>query len=158
MRIVVDLPAPFAPRYPKISPFATSKDTSSTATKEPNTRRKRCTSIALSVTLASLLRRFVSAEKCSGPRDPRSRYARGIRPRSRQLLDQAARRGGLRSPQSLLRPAHVELRAVARQRVRRPLHPAHRREYGTAILAPHRAPHIPDSPARAPAVSAHLEP
>src|SRR5262249_27091426 len=36
MRIVVDFPAPFGPRKPKISPFATSTETLSTATKSPN--------------------------------------------------------------------------------------------------------------------------
>src|SRR5512145_447298 len=36
MRIVVDLPAPFGPRNPKISPLATSKFTRFTATKRPN--------------------------------------------------------------------------------------------------------------------------
>src|SRR6188768_3135147 len=41
MRIVVDLPAPFGPRNPKISPCDTSSDTSSTATKVPK-RLVRC--------------------------------------------------------------------------------------------------------------------
>ncbi len=41
MRMVVDLPAPLAPRKPKISPSPTSKLTSSTATNLPN-RRVRC--------------------------------------------------------------------------------------------------------------------
>src|SRR5580698_732383 len=35
MRIVVDFPAPFGPRNPKISPCRTSIDTLSTATKSP---------------------------------------------------------------------------------------------------------------------------
>src|ERR1035437_6730318 len=35
IRIVVDLPEPFAPRKPNISPFATENDTSSTAVKLP---------------------------------------------------------------------------------------------------------------------------
>ncbi len=34
--IVVDLPAPFAPKKPKISPLFTSKVTSDTAVKSPN--------------------------------------------------------------------------------------------------------------------------
>src|SRR6266487_3666493 len=47
IRIVVDFPAPLLPRNPKISPFLTSNDTSSTATNAPN-RRVRClTSIAI---------------------------------------------------------------------------------------------------------------
>src|SRR5271167_1580611 len=36
MRMVVDLPAPFGPRKPKISPGVTSSDTSFTAMKSPN--------------------------------------------------------------------------------------------------------------------------
>src|SRR5580704_678166 len=36
IRIVVDLPAPFGPRNPKISPRVTSSETLSTATKSPN--------------------------------------------------------------------------------------------------------------------------
>src|SRR4030042_754495 len=36
IRIVVDFPAPLAPRKPKISPFPTRKLTESTATKSPN--------------------------------------------------------------------------------------------------------------------------
>src|SRR4051794_13275166 len=35
MRMVVDLPAPFGPRNPKISPRPTFSETSSTATKSP---------------------------------------------------------------------------------------------------------------------------
>ena len=35
MRIVVDLPAPFGPKKPKDSPFATSKSMPSTAMKSP---------------------------------------------------------------------------------------------------------------------------
>ena len=35
MRMVVDLPAPFAPSRPKMLPAGTSKDTESTATNEP---------------------------------------------------------------------------------------------------------------------------
>jgi hypothetical protein len=35
MRIVVDLPAPFGPSTPKISPRETLNDTSRTATSEP---------------------------------------------------------------------------------------------------------------------------
>jgi len=33
MRITVDFPAPLGPRNPKISPFSTARETSSTATK-----------------------------------------------------------------------------------------------------------------------------
>src|ERR1022692_4730625 len=36
MRMAVDLPAPLGPRNPKISPFFTARETSSTATNEPN--------------------------------------------------------------------------------------------------------------------------
>src|ERR1700680_157408 len=45
IRIVVDLPAPFGPRKPKISPRFTSSETLSTATKSPNrlVRRSRWT-------------------------------------------------------------------------------------------------------------------
>ena len=46
MRIVVDFPAPFAPRNPKISPSATSKLTSSTATNSPKRRVRFLTLIA----------------------------------------------------------------------------------------------------------------
>ena len=35
MPIVVDLPAPFGPRSPNVSPRATSKETPSTAIKAP---------------------------------------------------------------------------------------------------------------------------
>src|SRR5436190_17474769 len=48
MRMVVDLPAPLLPRKPKISPRATSKLTSSTATNCPKRRVRRRTSMALS--------------------------------------------------------------------------------------------------------------
>ena len=46
MRIVVDLPAPFAPRKPKISPCFTENDRLSTATNDPNRRERPRTSIA----------------------------------------------------------------------------------------------------------------
>src|SRR5690349_15251667 len=46
MRIVVDLPAPLAPRKPKISPCLTENDRLSTATNAPNFRVKPRTSIA----------------------------------------------------------------------------------------------------------------
>ena len=36
IRMVVDFPAPFGPRKPKISPFATFSETWSTATNDPN--------------------------------------------------------------------------------------------------------------------------
>src|SRR4249920_2522521 len=38
MRMVVDLPAPFGPSTPKISPRLTCSDTSRTATSDPNLR------------------------------------------------------------------------------------------------------------------------
>src|SRR5260221_5797736 len=41
IRMVVDLPAPFGPRTPKISPFSTERDTSRTATRDPK-RLDRC--------------------------------------------------------------------------------------------------------------------
>ena len=40
MRIVVDLPAPFAPRKPKISPSPTASETRSTAVKAPKRLRE----------------------------------------------------------------------------------------------------------------------
>src|SRR5436190_12901204 len=46
MRMVVDLPAPLAPRKPKISPCFTENDRSSTATKSPKRRVNPRTSIA----------------------------------------------------------------------------------------------------------------
>src|ERR671912_700905 len=46
MRIVVDLPAPLAPRKPKISPCFTEKDRSLTATNDPKVRLNPWTSIA----------------------------------------------------------------------------------------------------------------
>src|SRR5688572_28874677 len=46
MRIVVDLPAPFAPRKPKISPGCTSNDSRSTAVNAPNLRVSSLTSMA----------------------------------------------------------------------------------------------------------------
>jgi hypothetical protein len=47
MRMVVDLPAPFAPRKPKISPWPTSNETRSTATKSPKRRVRSRTAMAL---------------------------------------------------------------------------------------------------------------
>src|SRR3989304_4077787 len=55
MRIVVDLPAPLLPRKPKISPRATSNDTSSTATNAPKRRVRWRTSIAGAVDIDLLL-------------------------------------------------------------------------------------------------------
>src|SRR5438445_3862617 len=49
MRIVVDLPAPFAPRKPKISPVRTSNRRWSTARKSPNRRVRSFTTIAFMV-------------------------------------------------------------------------------------------------------------
>src|SRR5688572_22323540 len=46
MRIVVDLPAPLAPRKPKISPCFTVNDRSSTATNDPKRRESPRTSMA----------------------------------------------------------------------------------------------------------------
>ena len=46
IRIVVDLPAPLAPRNPKISPCSTEKDKSLTASKDPKRRPRPRTSIA----------------------------------------------------------------------------------------------------------------
>src|ERR1043166_538219 len=42
IRIVVDFPAPLGPRKPKISPWATSTETRSTATKSPNRLVRSC--------------------------------------------------------------------------------------------------------------------
>src|SRR3972149_5415043 len=55
MRIVVDLPAPLLPRKPKISPRATSNDTSSTARNGPKRRVRWRTSIAGAVDIDLLL-------------------------------------------------------------------------------------------------------
>jgi len=49
MRKVVDLPAPLAPSRPKISPRATWKLTSFTATKSPKRRVRRVTAMTSSV-------------------------------------------------------------------------------------------------------------
>src|SRR5918993_5390460 len=49
MRIVVDLPAPFAPRKPKISPCCTWNESESTARKLPNRRERSRTSMAAMV-------------------------------------------------------------------------------------------------------------
>ena len=46
MRMVVDLPAPLAPRKPKISPCFTENDRSSTATNDPKRRDRPRTSMA----------------------------------------------------------------------------------------------------------------
>src|SRR5207249_2949929 len=46
MRMVVDLPAPFAPRNPKISPWVTSNVRWSTATKSPKRRVRSLTTMA----------------------------------------------------------------------------------------------------------------
>src|SRR5262245_47162821 len=53
MRIVVDFPAPLAPRKPKISPGLTENDRSFTATKFPNRRVNPRTSIEVSAMSAS---------------------------------------------------------------------------------------------------------
>src|SRR5688572_30141466 len=47
MRMVVDLPAPLLPRNPKISPWRTSNERSSTATNSPNRRDRSRTSMAV---------------------------------------------------------------------------------------------------------------
>src|SRR5688572_30026587 len=50
MRIVVDLPAPFGPSTPKISPRITLSETSRTATSEPKRRDSDCVSMIGSLT------------------------------------------------------------------------------------------------------------
>src|SRR5215204_89615 len=55
MRIVVDLPAPFAPRKPKISPCFTENDRSLTATNDPKVRLNPWTSIAAAVGVAAVV-------------------------------------------------------------------------------------------------------
>jgi len=50
IRMVVDFPAPLAPKKPKIRPRSTSKLTSSTAVKSPNFLVKAMTSMAYSGT------------------------------------------------------------------------------------------------------------
>src|SRR5574340_1176577 len=52
MRIVVDLPAPFGPRKPKISPFCTSKLTPFTTMKLPKRFSRFLTTTAFSLLLA----------------------------------------------------------------------------------------------------------
>src|SRR5450759_3166094 len=54
MRIVVDLPAPFGPRKPKISPFCTSKLTRFTAMKLPKRFSRSFTMTALPLLFASI--------------------------------------------------------------------------------------------------------
>ena len=75
MRMVVDLPAPLLPRKPKISPRATSKLTSSTATNWPKRRVRLRTTIA---TCAGAGRRRYRPRARSGAlrRGGRSRRAR----------------------------------------------------------------------------------
>jgi len=46
MRMVVDLPAPFGPSSPKISPRRTAKETPATARNDPNVISRSRTSIA----------------------------------------------------------------------------------------------------------------
>src|SRR6187431_1951192 len=48
MRMVVDLPAPFGPSTPKISPRITSSETSRTACSEPKRRDSECVSMMVS--------------------------------------------------------------------------------------------------------------
>src|ERR1035437_3476726 len=55
MRIVVDLPAPFGPRKPKISPFPTSKLTRFTAMKLPKRFSRFFTTTAFSLLLAFMV-------------------------------------------------------------------------------------------------------
>src|ERR1035437_1623495 len=55
MRIVVDLPAPFGPRKPKISPFCTSKLTRFTAVKLPKRFSRFFTTTAVSWLLAFMV-------------------------------------------------------------------------------------------------------
>src|ERR1035437_6942431 len=55
MRIVVDLPAPFGPRKPKISPFCTSKLTRFTAVKLPKRFSRFFTTTAFSLLLAFMV-------------------------------------------------------------------------------------------------------
>src|SRR5438045_1365249 len=58
IRIAVVLPAPFAPRNPNTSPAPTSKETWSTAVKEPKVRVRSRARIARSATCASLFFAF----------------------------------------------------------------------------------------------------
>src|SRR4051794_36180516 len=57
MRMVVDLPAPFGPSTPKISPRRTCNDTSFTATSEPKRRDSERVSMMISGSLTSLASR-----------------------------------------------------------------------------------------------------
>ena len=65
MRIVVDLPAPLLPRKPKISPFPTSNDTSSTATNAPNLRVRCRTSMAMDTCRDSLILSLIPTRPAS---------------------------------------------------------------------------------------------
>src|SRR4051795_12444112 len=60
MRMVVDLPAPFGPRTPKISPRSTVSETSRTATRRPKVRDR-----------FSVLTMGSALIACSGLRPPR---------------------------------------------------------------------------------------
>src|SRR3989338_3740734 len=62
MRMVVDLPAPFGPRKPKISPCATAKLTRLTATKFPNRRSSSRTTTASGRESLRMVRAFLFAE------------------------------------------------------------------------------------------------
>ena len=79
MRIVVDLPAPLLPRKPKISPRATSKLTSSTATNSPNRRVRSRTSMAWSPPPATGHRPIARSSRAS------ARRAFAMRPRAIEL-------------------------------------------------------------------------
>src|SRR5258708_29759399 len=69
MRMVVDFPAPLLPRKPKISPRATSKLMSSTATNWPKRRVRRRT------TIVAFAGPGVASLSAKGPLQPRFREA-----------------------------------------------------------------------------------
>src|SRR4051794_15709642 len=127
IRIVVDLPAPFAPRNPKISPSATSKLTSFTAVKSPKRRVSERTAMAGGITVP---RRGRAVRARAG--FPQRARAIEIRLEQRDLrIEQVGRRrdaGGeplLHDPPRLGRAYHLlarrlELRARGAE-VERPL-------------------------------------
>src|SRR5215831_3148161 len=65
--IVVVLPAPLGPIRPKISPWQTSNDTSSTATSEPYVLRQPATWMTAWVMPTSLLGQLLGRAEQAGP-------------------------------------------------------------------------------------------
>src|SRR5580704_2244538 len=64
-RMVVDFPAPLGPRKPKISPLDTSRETWSTATKEPKVLTKSVIWTAIMWLVGLVRRRSPECERCT---------------------------------------------------------------------------------------------